>query len=140
MRDEAPVIAAERHEKVYARDVLLRSSDTPLVYAHTVLRREHLRHPWHHLIRIGTRPLGSLLFSHPNIQPGPIYYRRLDARHPLWHRARLHVADAKAPTAPLWARRAEFRLHGIPLLVTEVFLPGILQLSPPQYHASLCRF
>lgn len=123
--DEADVIDNARHTYVHTREVLLLSGDTPLVYAHTVLRREHLRRPWHHLVRVGTKPLGSLLFAHPAIKPGAIYYRRLDSRHPLWRRARPHM---EAPAAHLWARRAQFQLGGAPLLVTEVFLPGILQL------------
>ncbi|HEX5394279.1 MAG TPA: chorismate lyase [Rhodocyclaceae bacterium] len=128
--DEAPMIVSASGDRVHSRDVLLSSGDTPLVYAHTVLRREHLRHPWHHLVRIGTRPLGSLLFAHPRICPGTISYRRLGARHPLWRRAQGHIALA-SPTATLWARRAVFQLDGCPLLVTEVFLPGILTLPLP---------
>lgn len=132
LRDEASVIGSPLQKRVYARDVLLLSGTTPLVYAHTVLLREHLRHPWHHLVRIGTRPLGSLLFAHPAIHPGKLHYRRLDARHPLWHRASAYV---KTSAAQLWARRALFTLQGHSLLVTEVFLPGIQRL--PQPHQAL---
>jgi chorismate--pyruvate lyase len=128
--DEAPVIGVASSERAHARDVMLHSGATPLVYAHTVLRREQLHRPWHHLLRIGSRPLGSLLFAHPAIHPGPIYYRRLDARHPLWHRA--HAQVATRPSTHLWARRATFELDGCPLLVTEVFLPGILTLPRPR--------
>jgi chorismate--pyruvate lyase len=35
------------------------------------------------------------------------------------------------PALPaLWARRSAFRRHGVPLLVTEIFLPAIRNLNP----------
>lgn len=135
LTDEAPIIGNPRHTRVHERDVLLQSGQHPLVYAHTVVRRDHLRHPWHHLLRIGSRPLGTLLFTHPGVSAGPLFYRQLDPRHPLWQRACAQLTrKAKQPVAlprRLWARRAVFTLDGSPLLVTEVFLPDIQNLPSP---------
>ena len=48
----------------------------------------------------------------------------------LWQREVLLLADGEPALPPLWARRSAFRRHGVPLLVTEIFLPAIRNLNP----------
>jgi chorismate--pyruvate lyase len=66
-----------------------------------------------------------LLFTDPLVRRAPFEYARVDARHPLWKRAR-QVFGHDFPT--LWARRSLFHREGRPLMVTEVFLPTIREL------------
>jgi chorismate--pyruvate lyase len=108
------------------REVLLLCGSTPLVFAHSIVAAEHLRGAWHSLRGLGTRPLASALFADPRVSRGPLRYRKIGLRHPLYVRAAEVVT---ALPSELWARRSVFHRHHAPLLVTEVFLPGILALN-----------
>jgi len=114
---------AARHARV--REVLLECDGVPVIFAHTTLSTANRGRLIRWLGRLGSRSLGSLLFAHPGFRRGPIEFRRLDARDPLYRRA-----AAFAPVSgPLWARRSRHWLDGQPVLVTEVFLPGIRDLE-----------
>jgi len=123
--DERAVLALRDDRIALVREVLLLCGDTPLIFAHTVVPLPSLRGPWQALAGLGNRPLGAALFANPQIARFPLEYRHLDRRHPL-HRAT--VAATGTRQGPLWARRSLFALDGHPLLVSEVFLPAILQL------------
>ena len=107
------------------REVFLRCGAVPVVFAHSVIRLEGLRGAWRWLGSLGTRPLGAALFSDPRVQRTPLAFRAIGPRHPLFRRATVVPASS---LRPLWARRSLFLLEGAPLLVTEIFLPGILEL------------
>lgn len=123
--DEEERLALAPGRLALIREVLLRCGDTPLVFAHSVIPREGLRGPWVGLSGLGNRPLGAALFSDPRIRRHPLEFRRVDRRHPLYRKARGYLAQAPAS---LWARRSLFTLDDRPLLVTEVFLPEVLNL------------
>lgn len=123
--DERAALALRGDRVALVREVLLLCGDTPLIFAHTVVPLPSLRGPWRTLAGLGNRPLGAALFANPKIARFPLEYRRLDRRHPL-HRAA--VAATGTGHGPLWARRSLFALDGHPLLVSEVFLPAVLQL------------
>lgn len=124
-RDETAVLHVQRPHHAYIRDVLLLCDGKAVVFAHSVLPRASLRGPWNGVARLGSRPLGEALFNNPRIRREPLRFRKLTPRHPLLRR----IARCQ-PLAPqvLWARRSVFCLDGQPLLVTEVFLPGIESL------------
>jgi chorismate--pyruvate lyase len=118
-------------KQVRIREVLLACDGVPVIFAHTLLCNAVSRNAsgrglvFRWLARLGSRSLGSLLFSHPGFVRGEIEYCRLDSRHPLFYRV--------APYAPLektlWARRSRHRLGDQAVLVTEVFLPAIESLK-----------
>lgn len=121
----------QRYERVgrvraLLREVYLYCGETPVVYAFSVLPLASLRGDWRRLGNLGARPLGEALFGNPRVQRAPLMFRKLSARHPLYRRASRTLSH---PPASLWARRSTFTLHGRPIQVTEVFLPGILELS-----------
>jgi chorismate--pyruvate lyase len=122
--DEAAAVGLAGGRPALIREVLLRSDATPLVYAHTVIPLAGLRGPWQALAGLGNRSLGLALFTNPRVRRFPLEYKRLDRRHPLYQAARPHLAG---PAATLWARRSQFALAGHRLMVTEVFLPSVLQ-------------
>lgn len=104
------------------REVLLVEGETPLVFAHSVARRQSLRGGFRLLNSIGSRPLGAQLFARPNYARSPLSWHCVDRRHPLWQRAEA----AAGPLPPrLWARRSVFFSGRDRLLVTEVFLPAV---------------
>jgi len=125
-RDEIAQLNISRAQQVYARNVFLYADGRPVVFAHSVVAVRQLQRAWHALQHLGNRPLGALLFSHPLVQRAPLRYKSLKPDHPLYRQA-TSVMDLQPPR--LWARRSVFTLHGASLLVTEVFLPQILDLA-----------
>ncbi|MBC7944908.1 MAG: chorismate lyase [Burkholderiales bacterium] len=124
-RDEVRELDLPARELALTREVFLYCKATPVVFAHTVLQRTALRGPWHLLATQGSKPLGATLFSNPKVARLPLHFKRLTARHELFQRAQRML---KAPPDCLWARRSLFIVERAPLMVTEVFLPGILEL------------
>jgi chorismate--pyruvate lyase len=124
-RDERFLFAHRGRARVLVREVFLFCGDTPVVFAHTVLDPYELCGAWRSIAKLGNRPLGAALFADPRITRYPLHQRKIHWHHDLHRRLR-----ATAPRAPgsLWARRSLFRLHNSPILVTEVFLPEILEL------------
>jgi chorismate--pyruvate lyase len=123
--DERPLLGARAHEWVMTREVFLYCADTPVIFAHSVVRREGLRGPWRWVGGLGARPLGAALFADPRVARTPLMFRVIGPHHPLFRRA---TAMLECPPGALWARRSIFLRERVPLLVTEVFLPGILEL------------
>ena len=83
----------------------------------------------HQVLRLGTKPLGAVLFSktrkHSKAKP-PRDIARLDKSSELWKKYSKHFADLDSP---LWARRTLYHLKGHPILVNEIFLPALLQTA-----------
>ena len=123
--DEALLLGLHPRQRALLREVSLCCVNQPVVFAHSVLPRCSLRGEWHGLRRLGARPLGAALFANPRVVRTPLAYRKLLPVHSLYRRA---VAGLHVRPPCLWARRSVFMLHGTPILVTEVFLPGVLEL------------
>ncbi len=124
--DESAVLGIAPHQLAWSREVFLYADGRPVVFAHSACAPQHLRGAWTAVRGLGSKPLGALLFAHPQVARKPLHYKSLHVHHPL-HRS----AVSALGTTPdrLWARRSLFTLHGAPLLVTEVFLPEILKLD-----------
>jgi chorismate--pyruvate lyase len=124
--DERTLIGLSPGRHAWTREVLLIADGVPIVFAHSILAPRDLTGAWHMARAIGSRPLGAALFADPGISRGPLHVARLTAPHPL-HR---HATAALGEVLPtLWGRRSRFCRQGRPLLVTEVFLPGIQGLA-----------
>jgi chorismate lyase len=76
--------------------------------------------PW--LAALGDRPLGDALLERGGIQRSPFEFARASTAHPLFMPA-LEGTDIRP--AWVWARRSRFRLAAGPLLIYEIFLPGL---------------
>ena len=122
--DEYAALGRPSHKLAYVREVLLHAGGRRVVMAHSIVGRSDLRGAWHRVRSLGTRPLASTLFADPLVARGPFEFARLDARHPLWQRAS-RLLGRRLPV--LWARRSLFRRRGRPLMVNEVFLPGLVE-------------
>lgn len=124
--DESALLGIALHQLAYSREVFLYADGQPVVFAHSAFAHVHLRGAWSAVRTLGSKPLGALLFAHPLVEREPLHYKSLRNNHPLYQRA---VKPLKDPPHRIWARRSLFYLHDAPLLVTEVFLPNILQLD-----------
>lgn len=124
--DERRLLGLRDRKRALVREVLLVCGTTPVVFAHSVLPREHLRGQWRVLSALGDKSMGATLFADPRIQRTALHYRPLNRQHALY-RSASDVLDP--PAGRLWARRSIFRLRETQILVTEVFLPEILNLD-----------
>lgn len=111
------------------REVLLCANGTPLVMAHSVIPTMSSSGSNHHVLRLGKKPLGAVLFSktrkHSKAKP-PRDIARLDRSSALWKKCAKNYTDI---SSPVWARRTLYRLKGHPILVNEIFLPALLAYS-----------
>lgn len=123
--DELDIMNLRRRTRALVREVYLHCNETPVVFAHSIVRKEHLQSAWRGLGHLGNQSLGTMLFTNPLIQRTPLTFKKLKSRHPLFERACKRLQNR--PTS-LWARRSLFILQHQPILVTEVFLPAIHRL------------
>jgi len=131
LADEANAIGMHRPGRVWEREVLLRCDNTPVVFGHTVVPMSADASDWPLFSTLGERSLGTTLFGDPRVQRGELEFARLRATHPLLRRVRAALA-ANGCAVPddhlLYARRCLYRRREGTLLVTEVFLPSVLEL------------
>ena len=109
----------------WVREVVLECDGQAVIFAHTTLSTATNGRLTRWLAGLGSRSLGSLLFSHAGFRRDSIEFLRLDAGHPLYQRAAVLGTAGKY----LWARRSLHRLGRQRVLVTEVFLPAISGLG-----------
>lgn len=124
--DEYRAIGRPAHRLAYIREVLLHADGKPVVMAHSIVSRRDLMGVWHAVAGLGTRPLAAVLFADRRVRRTPFEFACVEASHPLGLRAR-QILGRDFPS--LRARRSRFSLHGHPLMVTEVFLPELLELD-----------
>jgi chorismate lyase len=133
--EEAGTIGMRRPGRVWEREVLLRCDERPVVFAHTVVPMWASASDWPLFSALGERSLGSTLFGDPKVTRGALEFARIRAGHPLMRRARAVLgADGQGDGQVFYARRCLYRRHQGTLLVTEVFLPSVLELAAG--HAS----
>ena len=123
--DELDILQLRPCEWAMVREVYLYCDQKPVVFAHSVVARKNLRGAWRGLSGLGNKSLGTVLFTNPKIKRTPLVFKKIGRGHFLYERACRRLST-KPPV--LWARRSLFTLHGQSILVTEVFLPGILDL------------
>ncbi len=119
---ESRLLRTRRAEAALVREVELLGAGAPWVFARTLIPASSLRGPARRLADLGEKPLGAVLFADPSMRRGPTQIARLLPRHPLFVAA---TSSLEQKPADLWGRRTLFYLSGKPLLVNEIFLPGI---------------
>jgi chorismate--pyruvate lyase len=128
---------------VHEREVLLRCDGRPVVYGHTVVPLCATANDWPLFSALGERSLGSTLFHDPRVQRGRLEFARIRPGHPLL--ARVHAAlgetDAAIDADAIhYARRCVYRRRQGLLLVTEVFLPAVLDLLADKRVANINEY
>ncbi len=129
MLDEQALFGLRQGETLWVREVLLVADGRPVVYARSVVSDHNLTTAWRLFRGIGSRPLGAALFADPRIQRQPLQSASLGQGDARYHRALSFVDSSDEAPRRLWARRSLFMQRACGLLVTEVFLPGILTLG-----------
>lgn len=130
LADEAHAIGLPRARRVWEREVLLRCDGRPVVYGHTVVPLSASANDWPLFSALGERSLGTTLFYDPRVERGQLEFARIRPGHPL--HARIDAVLGGAPgnaNITYFARRCVYRRRQGLLLVTEVFLPTVLDLK-----------
>jgi chorismate--pyruvate lyase len=122
MLNEAQALGVLPHERCFVREVRLLCDDQPWVYARTVIPVRTLTGPRRRLSRLGKKPLGAVLFADPSMYRSGIEIAKLLPGQSLFARATAGLSQT--PTS-IWGRRSAFFLNHQPLLVSEIFLPGV---------------
>jgi len=122
---ERRLLRADRHGRDLIREVELLCDGAPRIFARTVMPARSLIGRARELSRLGTRPLGAVLFADPSTRRGIVECTRLSPAHALFAVATAHWAGER-PTQ-LWGRRTVYRYAGRPLLVNEIFLPVLFR-------------
>lgn len=129
--DEAEVIGLPRAQRVLEREVLLVCDGVPAVFGHTVVPTQCTANDWPLFSALGERSLGTTLFYDPLVRRGQLEFARLSRQHPLVQRMGAALGMLGRDLAPYYyARRCLYRRRQGLLLVTEVFLPSVLDLGP----------
>jgi len=108
-----------RHSLI--REVLLYADEQPLILARTVIPEKTLHGAQRNLARLGSRPLGEVIFRHPGLERLEMEITRVQPYN--WS---LSVRGKYPLDRPLWGRRTVYTLQHRQLLVSEFFLPAVL--------------
>ncbi|MCK7581602.1 MAG: chorismate lyase [Chromatiales bacterium] len=113
--------SASRTRPACVREIEITCGAIRWIFAQSVLPQSTVQqHPW--LRELGDNGLGESLSADRGRAARAARVRRAAARADLAVRGQRGAVD---PVTPLWARRAVYRLGGRPILVQEVFLPGL---------------
>jgi chorismate--pyruvate lyase len=84
---------------------------------------------WPLFSALGERSLGTTLFYDPRVTRGALEFARLRPGHPLLARVQAALGRDAPARDTYFARRCVYRRRQGLLLVTEVFLPEVLELA-----------
>jgi chorismate lyase len=129
---EAEAMQLSHVRPALVRQVLLCCGDTPLVYARTVIPAVTLTGAQRRYAYMGTRPLGAMLFADRTMRREQVTVSRLPEGHPVLKRLATDPRNCNANVAnseavAVWGRRSVFRVSAKPLLVSEFFLPAMIE-------------
>lgn len=119
--DEIQALKLRYRSHAIIRQVLLYCDDTPWVYARTVIPMTSLRGALQGLVKLGSKPLGAVLFADKTMQRSDIEVTGLNHQHPCYNWTGVKGSQF------IWGRRSVFRLSKKPLLVSEFFLPDLFR-------------
>jgi chorismate lyase len=114
------------------RLVRLHVNNMPVVLAQTLVEIDGPINDWHFWRGLGSRSLGTVLFSDPQVKRGDLYFARLPYHQPWVQRllssAMKNEMNRQGRPGRVWyARCARFsrKSNRTPLWVMEVFLPQL---------------
>ncbi|MEW4983373.1 MAG: chorismate lyase [Cycloclasticus sp.] len=103
------------------REVELNIGGKPFVFARTTLPRK-VAHNLQELTHLGSKPLGEVIFSYPDLKRVRLDLAKIDA-------AQLNITTRKllAGQPYIWARRNTYQINKCTFLVSEFFLPALFE-------------
>jgi len=119
---ECKLLQQPGHCYALIREVLLYADSRPLILARTVIPRSTINATHGNLSRLGTRPLGEVLFADPNLARMEMEVALVKPNS--WTKT---SADIAKIGQPVWGRRTVYALGQNEMLVAEFFLPDVLK-------------
>jgi len=117
---ERCLLKLPEHRVCLSREVLLHADGKPLILARTIIPATTIKIA-SSLARLGTRPLGEVIFSYPKLERIAMDVTLINPAY--WTTSALTTADIEQP---LWGRRTVYAIKHQQMLVSEFFLPEIL--------------
>lgn len=124
LASEAKLLNVSVSDTAMIREVELQCNEHPLVFARTIIPAASLTGEARKLSYLGDKPLGAMLFADPATKRKRVQIARILPRHPMYAAAVDHLLVLPSD---LWGRRTLFVYAGKPILVNEIFLPGITE-------------
>jgi chorismate--pyruvate lyase len=121
---ERKLLHQPEHRYCLTREVMLHADGVPLILARTIMPPQTIKSAHRNLWHLGTRPLGEVIFSYPNLERLELQVTALSPS--AWSPTALALG---AIQAPVWGRRTVYAIMHQPLLVNEFFMPGALAIG-----------
>lgn len=121
--NEARLLQLAPRRAALIREIIMWCDEQPWLYGRTIAPLATVDSELPRLYRLGTVAIGKLLFRHRNMQRSPFAYAKLLPGQALYQETeRWQQSSAKW----LLARHSEFKLSEKKLLLTEIFLPDMI--------------
>lgn len=104
------------------REVVMSGAGKPWLYGRVYFPESVVKAHGNNFLFLGEKPLGEILFSHPQIRRSNFSVARLTSVHREYQDAALALEQSPEY---LWARRSEFYMPTGAISLLEVFSPGL---------------
>jgi chorismate--pyruvate lyase len=121
---ERKLLGQPEHRYCLTREVMLHADGMPLILARTIMPKRTIRSAHRNLSHLGSRPLGEVIFSYPDLERLELQVAALNPS--AWSPG---AVERGAIRAPVWGRRTVYAIMQQPLLVNEFFMPGALAIA-----------
>lgn len=118
---EARELKLRNGEYALIREIYFMCNNIPWVYARSIIPRKTLHGAQRRIVYLGSRSLGSYLFSMQNSYRDKMEIAKIPDNDRLYT---LALKNHGEKSGFLWGRRSLFYIKEKPLLVNEIFLPG----------------
>ncbi len=118
---ERQVLGIRHRDYANIREVLLCYDNSVFVIARTVIPRQMLVGRQRHLISLGNRPLGEVIFAEPGLT-----YSSFEIAVIKSDTFQSGILSEPYDSVTIWGRRTCYLLHNKPILISEIFLPALM--------------
>lgn len=120
---ERRLLKLPEHQYSLTREVLLHANGKPLILARTIIPAATIKATQNHLSHLGNRPLGEIIFSYPGLERMAMDVTLI--KPSAWKKP---VLAETAIGQPVWGRRTVYVISHKQMLVSEFFLPDVLDI------------
>lgn len=121
--DEAKILGISRRQLILVREVELLCDNKICIAARSLIPQKTLRGKGWQLRRLKNKPLIEVLAKDPLLKRSDFEIVPLPTEHSDYQRIANHINSL---SEKVWQRRSLFYFYGQPVLVSEIFLPGVL--------------
>jgi chorismate--pyruvate lyase len=131
--EEQELLGLSAPDTVLSREVLLRCNKTVLMAARSIFPKATLHGEGEIFAHLGTRPLGEVLYTDPNLKRDIVRIEKIDPTAKEYHFVTQYLTT---PRCDVWGRLSRVYFFGKPLLLYEIFMPALLAVK--QGPATAC--